>query len=467
MAKSICGWMVTRYAWLPPLGAVLGAGAALGVFALVAAANPRYMASVPFQVLPPPQSISGEQPPPPPRLDQNDVAQIIHRQQFLWKQDKFLSDVLATVEFHPQDKPNHECAWLTANKRDPLRALKRDLTLVPDVKSASFEIRMTARDPAEAFILVQAAAKVFLVRLRSDSASRKNTFLTDMDIAVKEKQADFQLKSDAMVDYSRRHGIDVLQSRFEIEKNSLQDLNSKYTLADAAASSAEMRYETIHIMQRDGKEVPLSPDLLLSVENDVTLKALIAARLNWEQERVVALVPNANPQHLAEIEARLKKIDEQIAGTRKTLTDDARTRMVKMLDGEAVNRRFLASYMGDIRKKKEDIVTAIGQDLLVWQQRLDELKEAGDTLAKLRYQLSMAQAGRAVDDSGIAKLDDPLLPDKPVGLDWEAFWPWGIVWAAVGLFTGLLAAWRLAWRRACRNLATPASPPAVITSPPA
>jgi protein-tyrosine kinase len=414
--------LVKRYAWLLIAGAVLGAGASGGYYTYALRNQAEFTASIPFQVLPPPASIGNETAGQTIRLDRDDTSQVINRQIFIFQQEKFLKDVMESAEFHPENMPNRESAWLALHKNDPMKYLKRDLVVVPRINAASFEVTMTARDPMEALSMVQAAVKVYLQRLRSDSANRKNAFLVDLDAAVKAKQADFQLKSDALVDYSRRHGIDVLKSRFDIEKSALQDMNREYTLADAAASGAEKQYEAIDQMRKDGKEIPLSSDLALSVENDYTLKTLLNTRLSWYQERAAAVAKGGTSgQQVKEIDARITTLDDQVNDTRKKLTDDARERYVKLLGDEAANKRFLASYVGDIRKKKEDIVTSIGQDLLVWEQRVDEVKEAGDIVAKLRNQYSLAQANLATDDTRVSKIDDPLLPTRPSWPRWYMF----------------------------------------------
>jgi hypothetical protein len=467
MSQCVCDSVFTRYLWLPLLGAILGAGIALAVSAISEANNPRFVASVPFQVLPPSEPITREN---LPDLNKDDVPQVIHRQLFMFRQDAFLRDVLASAEFHPDDKPNRECAWLAANKLNPLRALKRDLVVVPDLDAASFEVRMTTPDPVESFTLVQAAVRTYLQRLSSDSQMRRAKYLLDLENAVQEKQKELDLKTAALVDYSKRNNLDTLKTSYEVEKSALTDLNREYTLADAAAKTAEERYRAI-IIKVDGKEdIPLSSDLLQNIENDSTLRTLINTRLTLYQERAAAVYTQttgrvASDRQVQEIDARVSEVDKQIKDTRDRLTKDARTRYVTLLHDESTNKRNLADYVKQIRMDKEDRVTHTAQNLVVWQQRVDEVKTAGDIVARLRTQLSLAQANRAVDDTRIAKIDDPVLPTTPAEFDWQAFQPQGILWAAVGLLAGLLVAWPLAAHRASRAQPNPAIPPAPPASP--
>ena len=292
-------------------------------------------------------------------------------------------------------------------------------------------------------------------RLQSDVAKRQTAYLKKLLDAVTKAESTYQIKSDALLDYSKRKGVDVLKTRYEIEKVSLIALNDDYTRADVLASSAEQRYEAIKKAKTDGKDVPLSAELQESVENDSTLKALVAARLNWELEKALVESKKAPDTVLADVNTRLKKLDEQIAETRKTLTDDARQRLEKMLQDEAANKRFEAEYIGHIRKAKEDIVTGIGQDLLDWQKRMDDLKEQQDLVSKLHSQYNLADANRAADDIRVEQLDDPVVPEKPSWPAWDTYMPEGV---AGGLVLGLVVAGLLACRRGCRDQGLPAAP---------
>ena len=456
MARPVVGLMLIRYAWVPLVGAVLGAGLSLGAYLTVAAKSPRYTASVRFQVVAPQPAIgSTENAPKQPARD--DTSQIIHRQQLLFQGENFLQQVLKLEVFHvpPAGKTGNESAWLLEHKSDPAYYLKRDLVVVPRINESSFEVTMTAKDRTEAFNIVQAAVKVYMEQLQSDVASRQSAYLVRLKDAVTKAEATFQIKSDALLDYSKRKGIDVLHWRYETERSSLVALNDEYTRADAAASSAEQQYEALKKAKADGKEVQLSSDFALSVEDDSTLKALLAARLSWDQEKAVAETnPAAYAARLVEVGARLKKIDEQITETRRTLTADARERMAKMLQDEAANKRFHADYISRIRKAKEDIVNAMGQDMWDWQKRVDDLKEQQDLVAKLHSQYDLADANRATDDTRVEQIDQPVIPDKPSWPHWNTFLPEG---AAGGFVLGLIFAGRLAWRRRGRDQAFPAT----------
>jgi capsular exopolysaccharide synthesis family protein len=427
--------LLKRFSWLLIAGAVVGAVGSGAYFAYAWRYQAEYTASIPFQVLPPPSSIGSDQIGQTIRLERDDTSQIINRQMFIFQQENFLKDVMASAEFHPDDKPNHECAWLALHKRDPMKYLKRDLVVVPRINAASFEVTMTTRDAAESFSIVQAAVKVYLQRLTSDSRLRRDKFLDDLKTAVKDKQDEFEIKSAALVDYSKRNNIDVLKSSYEIEKSALTDLNREYTLADASAKTAEESYKAI-IAKSDAKEdIPLSSDLLQSIENDYTLKTLLNTRLSWYQERAAAVSAKTtggttSDRRVQEIDARIAEVDSQIKDTREKLTKDARSRYVTLLHDESTSKRNLADYVKQIRKDKEDHVTNIGQNLLVWEQRVDEVKEAGDIVAKLRNQLSLAQANRATDDTRVSKIDDPVLPEKPS-------WPRWYFFLIPGTFAGL------------------------------
>ena len=445
--------MLKRYVWLLVAGAVLGAGASGGYYYYAARYRAQYTAHVPFQVLTPQPTIGTSEIQSVPMMSLDDTSQVIHRQEFWFQQERFLTDVLKSQEFHtPQPgQAGTESGWLMEHKSDPLKYLRRDLVVVPRINAASFEVTMAAHDPMEAYTLVQAAVKVYMQRLQSDVAKRQTAYLKKLLDAVTKAESTYQIKTDALLDYSKRKGVDVLKSRFDIEKNALQGLNDDYTRADAAASGAEQQYESIKKTKADGKEIQLSSDLAQSIENDWTIKTLMNTRLNWEQEKAAELtrrssaaggaaVTTASPATsaaLAAIDARIKTIDEQSDETRKKLTADARDRLEKLLADEAVNKRFLANYIGQIRKAKEDIVTGIGQDLLDWQKRVDDLKEQQDLVAKLHSQYNLADANRATDDTRVQQIDEPVVPGTPSWPKWYMFIPLGTV-AGLGL-SALLA----------------------------
>ncbi len=455
MARSIIGLMFTRYLWVLPLGAAIGAG---GGLSYVAFAPKLYTAIVPFQVLPPQPPLGQDQAQQMP-LTIDDTNQIINRQVFIFQQENFLQDILKSKEFHTRpDGTDGDCNWLAEHKPDSLKCLKRDLVVVPQLNAASFQVTMTARNPMESYTLVQAAIKVYKQRLIDDSKNRRTAILRNLGDQVKLASDNFDIKSQTLADYQKRKGIDALKSRYEIERNSLIALNDDYTRANLQASNAEAQYESLKTTKAEGKEVELSADLQERVDNDATLKSLLAARLNWEQEKASASRIDPSTQLIAQIDARLQKINEQVDSLRKQLLAEARARMEKTLQDAAVIQRFTANYLGQIRQAKEAIITGIGQDLLDWQHRMDELKEQGDLVSKLRSQYNMFQANQT-DDTRVAQIDEPVIPDQPVYPEWWTTLP---APSAAGLALALIPACLLAWGYRRRMM-----PGALGTQPPA
>src|SRR4051812_47474037 len=117
-----------------------------------------------------------------------------------------------------------------------------------------------------------------------------------------------------MMDFQKAMKLDVQKMSFEIERNALQSLNDDFIKADAAAQSAKGQYETFKTrrdaLRANGNAVTRVPansldpapsppagmsevdiaDQILSLEmkqyidNDATVKTLVAGRLQWEQE---------------------------------------------------------------------------------------------------------------------------------------------------------------------------------------
>jgi hypothetical protein len=166
------------------------------------------------------------------------------------------------------------------------------------------------------------------------------------------------------------------------------------------------------------KDIPLTSDLLQSVESDYTLKTLINTRLSLFQERAAAVLaqtsgPSSNNRQVKEIDARIAEVDNQISDTRNRLTKDTGARYLTLLHDDAVSKRNRADYLNKMRKDQENRIASIGQNLLTWDQRVDEVKAAGDIVKNLRAQLSLEQANRAADDSRVAQFGEAVMPDKP------------------------------------------------------
>lgn len=469
--------LVRRYLWLLIAGAAVGTGASSGYYEYALRNKAEYTARIPFQVLPPPTLLGQSENSSQIVLNQDDTSSLVNRQKVIFEHDTFLKKILASEEFHPADKPGGKTPWLAENITDPLYYIKRDLRVEPRVNAATFEITFKSHDAAEAQRLLKAAAQEYMEYLRTQSKTRMNAYVKQMEEAVQKAGADFTLQSQTLAEYAKRMQIDVLKAGFEIQKNALQGLNDDFTKADAAAASVEAQLDTFNkrrdALRQSGNAVAPDASLNLSatrpasmtdleiadvlltlemkqyIENDYNLRTLINTRLQWEQERVAELSKNnldqtastgAGPRttlagmtHLKEIDARLKEIAAQLETTRSKLKLDALERMEKTLKDESTSKRALAAYIGEIRKRKEDEVNILGQRLLEWDQRVADNKEQQESLNKMKGQLRLTQANQFTDNTRVQQMfDEPAVPNSPSWPKWYMIIPLG-TFAGLGL----------------------------------
>jgi uncharacterized protein involved in exopolysaccharide biosynthesis len=481
MAKSTLSLTFTRYLWVWLAGAALGAGAGAGCFGWAFYHIPQYTARIPFQVTPPVTPIFDDTRIIVPPGD--DTAQFLRRQRLLFQQDSFLQRLLTTEEFHPAD---NQTPWLTAHRQDPVKALKDDLVVVLHPDAAEMEITFTSRNATEAQRLVQAAAREYLELMRDQSLLQHNAEVRGISEVVKKVESDVRLMRDALADFGRQKQIDVLKAGYLIKVEALKGLNEDFIKADAEANSAEAQFDTLKkrrealrtsnmtasgmsatpatgVSDLEIANVLLSPEMKRSIENDDTLRTLIKTRLQWEQELAAEQGKNGpTSSRLAEITARLREINDQIIQTRNKLTLGTLESLEMILRDEAVRKRSLASYVGEIRKRKEDETNNLGQQMLQWDQKVADVKEAQDTLNRMRAQLRLAQANQFIDDTRVHSIIDIAATAVPTNPSWPEWSPFVETGAAAGLVVGGLLALGLAQARS-RRLRSP-YPPALPTN---
>ena len=197
-------------------------------------------------------------------------------------------------------------------------------------------------------------------------------------------------------------------------------------------------------------DVLLSMEMKQNIENDVTLRALVMARLQGEQELAAEKSKtDSGASRVPELSARLQKINDQLQQWYEKLMVQSLELMERTLKDEASSKRSLAAYVGEIRKRKEDEVAILGQRMLQWDQRSADLKEQQDSLNKLKAQFRLVQANAFIDDTRVQQMITAVtVPDMPSWPTWPAFiWPG----AAAGFAIGGLLALRLAHVRARRG----------------
>jgi uncharacterized protein involved in exopolysaccharide biosynthesis len=202
----------------------------------------------------------------------------------------------------------------------------------------------------------------------------------------------------------------------------------------------------------------LTPEQKRAIENDATLRTLVLNRMQCEQELAIEKgISGSN--RVAELTTRLGVIDKQIRETRDKLLLDALASTAKTLEDEAVSKKTLASYFGQLRKDKEVEVTTLGQRLLQWDQMVADVKQLQDTLNKMRTEEILLKANQSVDDTRVKPVIDVAATPVPAEPSWPEWPPFVGTGAAAGLAAGALAALVLAFARV-RRFTSPALPAA-------
>src|SRR5690242_2121241 len=88
--------VLRRYVWIVILGTIIGTVVGAGLYLYLRKTQPRYTATVTFQVLPPPLSPANLRPMDNPISTQEDVARFVKRQVRLVMDDMVLNRVLSS-----------------------------------------------------------------------------------------------------------------------------------------------------------------------------------------------------------------------------------------------------------------------------------------------------------------------------------------------------------------------------------
>ncbi len=454
--------LLRRFALLLTLGTIAGALIGTGLFLYTVRYEPRYTASVPYRIMPKRQQVGREM-----NFDfgQNseEVALLIHQQQVLFQQDAFLEEVLHSPAFHtdpsdPNTSGNGESGWLRDNKKDVMTSLKRDLRIVPRVNAGVFEITMTAKDPFESFTLVKAAQETYENYLRSDDSGQKNQRLRILGDARTKAEAAFNSERESLASWAKVNEVDVQRTRYEVEKSALQQrteesirVTSLSVLADSQLTTIKKLLEKFTDSNSNNEKLDpqkvegvdaeqvlkLTPDTELQIENDPTLRWLDNQRLSWLQEQNVELGKAAPSRaRLKEIDDRLKSIADQRKVERNRLRWEAAERMLTRAVDDANSQRALKVDAEKERSQTSETVLRIGEKLMDYQQRSDQLKAKEQLFSDFdrEYRLEQLNGG---NDQRIQVLAAAMKPDVRSSPRWYTYIPLGTM-AGLGL-SGLLA----------------------------
>lgn len=449
--------VVRRYVWLLIGGAVFGAVASGGLYAYCWKYYPCYTARVKFEITDPPERI-GTVDNPTVNVNSDDTSRLIHRQEGVFDMDAFLQQVISDPDFQRDpSNPGQKNQWIQANGAD-LRKLRKWLKVEPQVASGTFDLTMTAHDPNEAYSMVMAAKKVYLDWLANQSKVDKTDQQKRLDEALTEEEGIYQRKAEGLQLYADTNGIDVEKSKFEIEKTELQNLNELGSQAAAEAQAAAALYQTLIDQDKQAHaaadanpdqkmewfdRMKLTPDMEQYMENDMTLRQLQDTRLVLFQERAgqIAKGASSTPQGTKEIDGRIAEVDKQIDTTKKQLRSENVQRMEERAKNDMQGKQELADQYKTMREAKEDVVTKLGQSLMQYQEKDDDVKEERATLEKIRDQDRQEEENQHANETRVQPMGEQVA--VPSEVSWPKWYWFLFPGSAAGLGLSALLAYLL------------------------
>jgi hypothetical protein len=324
-----------------------------------------------------------------------------------------------------------------------------------------FELSMRSPAAAEVTTLLTGAGRVLQERLDAASDEDAKERLKSLQKARSAAEAAFQAERENLAAWSKANNIDVMLTRYEVEKSALQQLTEESIRATAlsvlsgshlnaiktllkdfidASPSPKLNADKIKGVDAEGV-LKLSPEIEQQIDNDQTLKWLDSQRAQWEQERAADLAKTTDGgRKVREIDDRLKTIDQQKREERNRLRWEAAERMLAQAEDDA-NSRTALLRSADLRKTEtNNLVLSIGERVMEYQKRGDELKAKDELLkqVQMEYLKPSANPRSAVAQVEIGALSPPIpetavveysFPYLPIALAFGV----GLVLVAAGL----------------------------------
>jgi capsular exopolysaccharide synthesis family protein len=413
--------VVRRYVWLLAAGTAVGALVSGGVYYYLRKTQPLYKSFFTFQVLPQPNKLGDTT---SVVLNGDDTSQFIHRQVRYIKSPYMLNQILQKQEFEK---------WGRGMTRgEQIRKLDRMLEVTPLVDSASFEISMKSPSPDEARMLVEVATDTYKNNLRDDSRSRSGRDIARYDDIVKNQQAKVRNLTEDLNSRRQRLNVPALESRYTVELQQLQQMNSTLLQTENAANSAQ---DTLRVVVKQFEDGTLknTPEAINYVNNNGEYTQLHMQYLMLMQERAGLLARSASsPENLKSLDARIAENQKQSDELKEKLEKRAMEFIKNNAELEYQLRKAQFDFIFEMRQKKEQSFQSLDANRNEYMQRAAELRAQEEVLEKLRIENQYKALDSNTDEMRINDLAKAMVPDAN-----DFVWPNIYLFLSLGTLGGL------------------------------
>jgi capsular exopolysaccharide synthesis family protein len=423
--------VVRRYVWLLAAGTAVGAILSGGLYYYLRKNYPRYRSFYTFQVVPQPGKLGESN---SVVMNNDDTSQFIHRQVRYIKSQYMLQQILDKQEFR-------DSKWYQEHLKNPLKALAEALEVSPLVDSASFELGMVCRSPEEARILVEVAKETYKGNLRDDSRSRAGRDLSRLDDIVRNQQTKVRSLTDDLNQMRQRLNVPAIESRYTVELQQLQQMNTQKLQSDNLANSAQ---DTLRVVGKQFEDGTLknTPEAIRYVnENGMYIQLEMGYRgLMQERAALLARVNASSTNDLKTLDARIAENRKQSDELRAELEKRAMEFIKNNAELEYSMRKAQADYITELRNKKEQEFQALDANRNEYTQKTAELKAQEEVLEKLRIENQYRALDSNTDEARINELVKASIPQPD-----DIVWPNAYLFLSLGTLGGLGVAFLTAY----------------------
>jgi succinoglycan biosynthesis transport protein ExoP len=297
--------VLRQYARLLIISGVIGIVLGVATWAVLWTQAPRYSSQSALVVLPPQRPLelsTGMQ------VATGDQLQTFIRTEIF----RILSEEVLGTVIKRDDVRN--TAWFRSFGNDTQKARERlqsDLTASPLSGTSLINLRMTAREPRDTQVILEALTRVYLDQLSTSTTLSASRDLQHLRTLSNRLDDEIRLLGDRMVDFRKRHDLGALtnannEAIYEYNTIAQEDVRLRLGVDRARAS-----YQTLVQAQQEGVVLDPSPADLQRVEADPAIRTRDERIRSLREEREV-LLNRVGEQHQA-----IANIDQRIEATRR------------------------------------------------------------------------------------------------------------------------------------------------------
>ncbi len=282
--------VLRRHSWSIVGGTILGTVICAGLWAYMRYTQPRWSASVAYQVLPPTIPLQSKADQFQSASDtQEEVGQFIQRQLKYVMKDDVLQKAMDQDAFRTDPGNGQPSRWMVQHPTDRKRYLRKDLLVEPFVNAGVFQLTMTCSDPGEAARLVNVIARTYEDSLRSDNTVNQSEQLQQLNKIVQQQRETVKNKEDEVSEFRKLNDISGIVNLHTVELALLQSMNQKLNEDEALTAALKSSMDNImsHLKSND---LEVSSDMQQWIEGQPQMVNLEQTKLALEQDRQVSLI---------------------------------------------------------------------------------------------------------------------------------------------------------------------------------